>query len=73
MFKKLDDMFTGERKSLFVSYGFLFFFGAFGVHRFYLNKPCTGAVYFLTAGIFGLGIVYDFFMMPFHVFGANKA
>ena len=72
MFKKLDDMFTGERKSLIVSYGFLAFFGAFGVHRFYLNKPCTGVVYALTGGILGFGIFYDFFMMPLHVIGANR-
>lgn len=72
MNKKLDDMFLGERKSLLVSYGFLFFFGAFGIHRFYLSKPCTGCVYLLTGGILGLGIIYDIFMMPFHVFQANK-
>ena len=43
-----------------VTWGLLTFLGFFGVHRFYLNKWITGIIYFLTAGLFGFGLLYDF-------------
>jgi TM2 domain-containing membrane protein YozV len=61
-----------ERKSVWWAYGFLLFFGAFGVHRFYLDRPVSGVLYFLTAGFAGIGIVYDIFAMPFLVASANQ-
>jgi TM2 domain-containing membrane protein YozV len=61
-----------EKKSLFLAYGFLLFFGTWGLHRFYLGKPFSGLFYLLTCGIFGLGVVYDFFALPFHVCAANS-
>src|SRR3954471_14339523 len=39
---------------------FLTFFGVFGVHRFYLGKWGTGLLYLFTAGLLGIGILYDF-------------
>jgi TM2 domain-containing membrane protein YozV len=42
-----------------ISYLLLFFFGIFGAHRFYFCKPWTGALYLFTAGLFGVGIIYD--------------
>jgi TM2 domain-containing membrane protein YozV len=61
-----------EKKSLFWAYGFLLFFGTWGLHRFYLGKPFSGLFYLLTGGILGLGVVYDFFALPFHVCAANS-
>ena len=59
-----------EKKSILWAYGFLFFFGSFGVHRFYL--AASAILYLLTSGLGGLGLVFDFFAMPFLVASANR-
>jgi TM2 domain-containing membrane protein YozV len=41
----------------------LTFLGLFGVHRMYMGKWPTGILYLLTAGIFGLGYLYDFWTL----------
>ncbi|PSJ23285.1 hypothetical protein CVH10_05005 [Halomonas sp. ND22Bw] len=41
----------------------LTFLGAFGVHRFYLGKWVTGVIYLCTLGLFGLGVLYDFWTL----------
>lgn len=41
----------------------LTFVGLFGLHRFYMQKWLTGFLYLLTGGIFGLGIIYDFWTL----------
>lgn len=35
------------------------FFGFFGAHKFYENKPGIGILYFFTAGLFGIGWFID--------------
>lgn len=37
----------------------LAFLGLFGIHRMYMGKWITGLIYLCTAGIFGLGYIYD--------------
>ena len=46
-----------------VAFLLLTFLGVFGIHRFYIGKLWTGVFYLLTLGIFGLGILYDFWTM----------
>ncbi len=41
----------------------LTFLGLFGIHRFYMGKWLTGILYLLTLGLFGLGVLYDFWTL----------
>ncbi len=38
--------------------------GFTGAHRFYYGKPFTGALWFFTAGLLGIGWIVDFFLIP---------
>ena len=40
-----------------------FFFGLFGIHRFYVGKFGTGIIQFFTAGGFGLWWIIDLVMI----------
>ena len=42
----------------------LWFFGFTGSHRFYYGKPITGTLYFFTLGLFFIGWIVDFFLIP---------
>lgn len=46
-----------------VAWVLLTFLGLFGVHRMYMGKWVTGIVYLLTAGLLGLGYLYDFWTL----------
>ena len=46
-------------------------FGILGLHRFYLRKPGTGILWFLTGGMFWIGAVVDLFRLPTLVDEAN--
>ena len=39
------------------------FLGISGVHRMYVGKLWTGILWFLTAGLGGIGTVYDLFCL----------
>lgn len=43
---------------------FLWIFGVTGAHRFYYGKKLTGILYFLTFGLFLVGWIIDFFLIP---------
>lgn len=51
----------------------LTFLGVFGLHRFYLGKWISGLVYLCTAGLFGIGVFYDFWTMNGQVDELNRA
>ena len=43
---------------------FLWIFGFLGAHRFYYGRPITGTIWFLTGGLFLIGWIVDFFLIP---------
>ena len=50
----------------------LTFLGIFGIHRFYLGKWITGIIYLLTAGLLGLGLLYDLWTLNGQVSEMNR-
>jgi len=50
---------------LVLGYLFLFFFGVFGIHRLYLGRVFTGVLWMFTGGLFGLGLLFDIFAVPY--------
>jgi len=46
-----------------IAWVLLTFLGVFGIHRFYLGKWVSGLIYLCTLGVFGFGVLYDFFNM----------
>ena len=39
-------------------------FGFMGAHRFYYGKQITGTIWFFTLGLFFVGWIVDFFLIP---------
>ena len=54
-----------------VAWILLTFLGVFGIHRFYLGKWGTGILYLVTLGIFGIGLIYDFWTLNSQVSELN--
>jgi TM2 domain-containing membrane protein YozV len=46
-----------------VAWILLTFVGVLGIHRAYLGKWGTGLLYLLTLGLFGIGLIYDFWTL----------
>lgn len=55
-----------------VGWVLLTFIGIFGVHRMYMGKWITGILYLLTAGLLGLGVLYDFWTLNDQITVANR-
>jgi TM2 domain-containing membrane protein YozV len=55
-----------------VAWILLTFLGLFGVHRMYLGKWLTGILYLLTAGLLGLGYLYDYWTLNGQVDQLNR-
>jgi len=54
-------------RKLVLSYAFLCALGFAGAHRFYLGRTYTAVLYLCTGGLCGIGVILDFFMIPFMV------
>lgn len=59
---------TANKKDTGVAYLCWFFFG---VHYFYLNKPLTNIIYWLTLGGLGIWAIIDLFRIPTMVQARN--
>lgn len=42
----------------------LWIVGFTGAHRFYFGKPISGAIWFFTLGLLGIGWLIDLFLIP---------
>jgi len=63
MDRQADFRFRAGRIDYTVAWVLLTFFGLFGIHRMYIGKWITGIVYLLTAGLIGIGYLYDFWTL----------
>ncbi|MDR5902391.1 MULTISPECIES: NINE protein [Halomonas] len=63
MDRQADLRFTSGPINYSLAWLLLTFLGVFGLHRFYQGKWLSGIVYLLTFGLFGLGVLYDFWTL----------
>ncbi len=54
-----------------IAWIFLTFLGFFGVHRFYMGKILTGLLYLFTLGLFGIGVIYDYWTLNEQISSRN--
>lgn len=73
MDRKADFRFTAGRYDYSVAWILQTFLGPLGVHRFYLGKIGTGLLWLCTAGLLGIGYVYDFCTLNRQVDERNRA
>jgi TM2 domain-containing membrane protein YozV len=71
--RSAERRFVAGHSSYTVAWLLLTFLGVFGVHRFYLGKWLTGVVYLLSAGLFGVGYLYDYWTLNRQVSELNAA
>ncbi len=56
---------VGYVESHSMAIGYLFWLIGFtGAHRFYFGKPISGAIWFFTFGLLGVGWLIDLFLIP---------
>ncbi len=63
MARRADLRYFAGRIDYSLAWILLTFLGVFGIHRFYLGKWGTGILYLLTLGLFGIGLIYDFWTL----------
>lgn len=63
MDREADLRFRAGRVSYNIAWVLLAFLGLFGIHRMYLGKWVTGIIYLCSAGLLGIGYLYDFWTL----------
>ena len=72
MDRAADKKFTAGPIDYTVAWLLLTFLGVLGIHRFYIGKWITGIIYFLTLGLFGIGILYDYWTLNSQITEINS-
>jgi TM2 domain-containing membrane protein YozV len=73
MDREADLRFRAGRVNYTVAWMLLTFVGLFGVHRFYIGKWITGIIYLCTAGLLGIGYLYDFWTLNDQITVVNSS
>lgn len=72
MDRSADRQYTKGHLNYDIAWILLTFLGVFGIHRFYIGKWITGILYFLTGGLFLLGVLYDLWTLNSQLSEANR-
>ena len=72
MDRQADYRYRAGRLDYSVAWLLLTFLGVFGIHRFYIGKVITGLIYLVSGGLFGVGILYDFWTLNAQVSEINQ-
>jgi TM2 domain-containing membrane protein YozV len=73
MNEKADGHYQTGPKDYSIAWLLLTFLGLLGVHRMYLGKWPSGLLYLVTAGIFGFGVLFDFWTLNDQISTINSA
>ena len=73
MDRQADYRFQTGAVNYSVAWVLLTFLGLFGVHRMYMGKWLTGILYLLSAGLLGLGYLYDYWTLNGQIDEINRA
>jgi TM2 domain-containing membrane protein YozV len=73
MDRQADLRFRAGRVDYTIAWILLTFLGVFGVHRMYMGKWISGIIYFLTGGVLGFGVLYDFLTLNNQITIINSA
>ena len=73
MDRQADLRYAAGRVDYTIAWLLLTFLGIFGIHRFYMGKWITGVLYLISAGIFGFGILYDFWTLNDQITIVNQS
>jgi len=63
MDRQADLRFTVGPLDYSLAWILLTFLGLLGIHRFYMGKWLTGILYLISGGIFGVGVLFDFWTL----------
>jgi TM2 domain-containing membrane protein YozV len=73
MTRNADLRFSEGKINYNVAWVLLTFLGLLGIHRFYMGKWFTGILYLCSAGIFGIGYIYDYWTLNDQITVINKS